>query len=134
MEPVAIATLTSSVVSLLVSYLKKSGEAFVSEGGKAAWAATSRLYERVRKVVGGEAGGPLLSLEATPEDADAQAALRFTLKKLVADDQELGAQLTALLKESDEAGADTIFQTNIHGPVEKLTQIGVVHGSVNISG
>ncbi|HKQ06841.1 MAG TPA: hypothetical protein VJ464_17030 [Blastocatellia bacterium] len=111
------ATIASDVVTYLVPALpalytlggeaakevtkKISGEAF--EYAKSLWAklrpkaeATPALQEAISDVA------------TTPEDEDAQAALRLQLKKLLANDNELARELDGILQNAKNAGVTVI--------------------------
>jgi len=47
-------------------------------------------------------------------------------------DSDFAKELANLLRETSEAGADTIFHTTINGNVQKLVQMGNVYGDVRI--
>jgi hypothetical protein len=132
MEPTVIATLASSVVALLVPYFKKAAEGFASSAGKAAWDAASQLHDFVRTALGfGPSGDAnLQALQKAPGDPAIQEAVRLQLQAKMATDDKFGRELAALLKQADDAGVDNFFHTNIRGDVQKLVQIGVVHGNL----
>jgi hypothetical protein len=138
MDPSAIAAIATSAVSLLAPYLKQMADGIVAGAGKRigedGWRTATSLYESIRQKLAGDAreSTVLKALERTPNDSDTQAAVRFELKRVMAEDLNFAKQLAVLLKEADEAGADTIFQTTIHGNVEKLVQMGNVYGPVRI--
>ena len=111
------ATIASGVVTYLIPALpylyklggeaakevtkKISGEAF--DYAQSLWAklrpkaeATPALQEAVADVA------------ATPEDEDAQAALRYQLKKLLANDTELAHELEGILQNARSAGVTVI--------------------------
>jgi len=131
MDPVTIA---ATAVSLLSPYLGKlagkAGEKLAEAAGNAAWKTTAELYASLKARFAGDhcAEGALQDLEQTPDDEDRQAAVRSQLKKLLAAEPEFARQLLDLLKAADEAGADAVFSTNIHGNIENFAQINTVHG------
>jgi hypothetical protein len=81
MDPATIATL---VVSWLVPYLAQAGEAVTKKMGE-------RFYTAVKSRIEDKpsAKEAINDLEKAPTDADAQAALRLQLKKLLTEDQPL---------------------------------------------
>lgn len=142
MDSSTIATIASTAVVLLVPYLKsvsegfakKAGEQLGEKSGELAWAKAKQLHQFIRTKFADDSGSEkaLSALEETPDDSDTQAAVRFQLKDQMSADNEFAKQIAALLKEADKAGADTVFNTNIHGNVEKLVQMRDVYGDVNI--
>jgi len=137
MDPNTISVLAGAAVSLLVPYCTKLAEEMTSGvGGKmadAAWDKAKELYSLVRQrfTSSPEALKVFDALEKTPQDTDTQAAVRFHLKSEISNDETLGQKLATLLKEADQAGVDAVFNTTIHGNIEKFTQVGVVYGDVN---
>jgi hypothetical protein len=138
MDPTAISAIAGTAVSLLVPYVKKLAEGIATETGKkageAAWDKAKELYLTLKERLCSkpETSKIFDVLERSPDDSDTQAALRFHLKDMISNDETLGKRLAVLLKEADDAGVDTVFQTTIHGNVEKLGQFGVVYGNVNL--
>jgi len=134
MDPTSLATIASGVVSLLSALLKKkSGESDKSVGGLALEKA-SELFRFIKTKFARQSTAReiLDDLTRTPEDPDTQASVRAQLKKTMLADEEFAKQLADFLKEADEAGADAVFNTTIHGNVKKLVQIGNVYGDVTI--
>jgi len=142
MDTIAIATIASATVSLLVPYLKSLGEELTKKAGgeigakvgEAAWIKAKQLYGTVKaKFASNPNTAKVISaLEKSPDDEDTQAAVRFHLEAMMASDEGFAKELANLLKEASEAGADTIFQTTIMGNVQKLVQMGNVYGDVKI--
>jgi hypothetical protein len=133
MDP-AITTLAASVVSLLAPYLKKAAEGAAQSAGSAALAAARRIYELIRSRIAASTAndGSLHALQETPDDPNAQAALRTQIETLASSDDTLRRELIRLLHDARDSGVDPVFNTNITGDVQKLVQIGVVHGNVTI--
>jgi hypothetical protein len=138
METVVIATIAAATVKLLSPFF----EAFVknagSETGKAAaggaMSKTSEIYSAIKAKFFGKpaAEEALADLMKHPGDPDNQGALRNQLKKVLESDENFSRDLAKLLKNADDAGASALFNTNIAGDVQKLVQIGVIHGDVEI--
>jgi hypothetical protein len=137
MEPVTIVAITSAAVKLLSPYIQEATKGFAKkmgeETGLGAISKVSQLYEAIKGKFSGKpaAEEALSDLEKTPQDADAQATLRTQLKKVLEADEAFATELAQLLKGAEEAGANTVFNTNITGDVQKLTNIGTVHGNVS---
>jgi hypothetical protein len=138
MDPTTISVLAGTATSFLVSYLTKLTEGIATETGKKAgglaWDKAREFYLVLKERFTSEPAASKIfqAIERSPHDSDTQAALRFQLKDMMSIDETVARKLASLLKEADDAGADTVFQTTIHGNIEKLIQIGVVHGNVNV--
>jgi len=138
MDTLAIATIASTTVSLLSPYLKLVGENLAKEigskAGETAWDKAKQLYEKVKSkfTVKPDTAKVISALEKSPNDSDTQAAVRFHLKEMMETDSDFAKELANLLRETSEAGADTIFHTTINGNVQKLVQMGNVYGDVRI--
>ena len=95
--PMDATGLAPEVIALLLQYLKPRGEMRDRSRGAAVYGALQTVAQA--HPAWGEA---LSDLAALPEDADAQAAARIQLKKLLARDEGLGSELARLLR-TDEA-------------------------------
>jgi len=99
------------------------------------WQKAKGLFDLIRgKLAQSEnAQSKLDDLARAPNDPAKAEAFRSELEQLL----ERDAALLKLVRESlvhlDEAGADGVFQTNIHGAVKNFTQIGTMHGDIKIS-
>lgn len=141
MDTIALTTIASTVVSLLVSYLKivgenlakKAGEQIGSKLGETAWVKAKQLFEivKMRFTSNSDTAKVINALEKSPNDNETQLAVQFHLKQMLETDKDFAKKLAGLLKEISEVGADTIFQTNISGNVQKLVQMGDVYGNIN---
>jgi len=142
MDTLAITTIASTTVSLLSPYLKlvgenlaqKVGEEIGSQVGETVWNKAKQLYEMVKSrfTAQSDTAKVINALEKSPDDNDTQAAVRFHLKEMMETDSNFAKELANLLKETSEAGADTVFHTTIMGNVQKLVQMGNVYGDVKI--
>ena len=102
-------SLTTALVPLL-PYLLKAGEKAAEETGKAvagqSWEWAKSLWTRLKPTVEAKPA----ALEAahdvaeSPEDEDAQAALRNQLKKLLTEDQSLAEEVSRWLDQGKPAG------------------------------
>jgi hypothetical protein len=135
MDAASFGAIAASVVAVLSPFLKKSGEKFSEAAGSAAWQKIVELYQAVKaKFAGKEAATEALSdLTNSPDDADAQGALRQQLKKAMLNDEEFAKALVNILSEADEADVDAVFHTTIHGSVKNLLQFKSNKGTLNIS-
>ena len=108
-----IPTLAKQIVVFLtpfLPYLLKAGEKAAEEVGKKlgaeAWERAKALWGKLRgkeRVV-----QAAQDLAAAPDDEDAQAALRYQLKKLLAADQALAAEVARLWGEAQAAGVTVV--------------------------
>lgn len=135
MDAPEVAAIASTVVSLLVPYLKKAGEKIGEKAGEAAWNATKKLYDAVRAKFSAkpEAQKVIRALEQSPEDKDVQAAVRFHLKEMLTTDEGLRKELALLLEEASEAGAHIAFNTTVLGNAQGFVQAQNVYGDISIS-
>jgi hypothetical protein len=142
MDASAIATIATAAVSLLVSYLKGLGDELAKKAGgeigrktgETVWEKAGHLYDAVKAKFAAkpDTARVINALEESPDDTDTQAAIRFHLKEMMASDEDFAKELADVIAEASEAGADTVFQTTIFGNVQKLVQMGNVHGDVKI--
>ena len=100
MEPVSVA---AGAVAVLAPYLAEAGKAAAGEVGKSTWAGATKLWALLRgKLSRPEQQAALIDLQAQPLDADVQAAARVQVKKALAEDGGLLAELAALLQSLPE--------------------------------
>ena len=122
------ATLAAGAVGALVPYLAEAGKAVAGEIGKSTWAGVSKLWTLLRAKLGKpEQQAALAELEAQPADADVQAAARVQLRKALAEDAGLAAELAALL----ESLPKTVEQ-NMEVVGDDNTSVQAVGSNVNI--
>ena len=102
-------------VAPAVPFLVETGEKVVATEaikrvGAAGWALAQNLWTRIHpKFVGlSEAQGVLEDLAQEPEDEDTRGALRRQLKKLLAEDSSLVAELATLIGEAQKSGDSII--------------------------
>ncbi len=98
MDPVS--ALATTVIGLLTPHLAKTGEAIAKSIGQDLSAALRARFKS--KPAAQEA---LDDLEEAPNDADAQAAARLQLKKLLTEDPVFAAQLEKMVQEAEKRGA-----------------------------
>jgi hypothetical protein len=107
MDPASIAT---TVVTFLAPYLAEGGKAAAKKIGEALMAALERRFKG--KPAAEEA---MNDMKATPQDPDAQAALRHQLKKALMADPEFLAELVGLLGEVETEAPGTGYHAEVHG-------------------
>ena len=142
MDPTTIGAISSSAVSLLSPYLKKladkvfekGGEDIGKAAGEVALKKAKALYNTIRNKFEGECNAEqtLAKLAKTPTNRKQQSEIKRLLTEAISSDEKFAGQLANLLKEAAEAGVDNVFNTNIHGDVQKFVQIGIVRGNVHI--
>lgn len=132
MDPITISAIAASAVTFLSPYLAKAADSIVPKAAEELYGAL-----RARLTQKPAAAEALHDLEKAPADADAQAALRLQLKKLLGEDAEFAAQLKGLVEEIDRTaprggvtatGRGVAAGGNINGP----TFTGDIHGGVDI--
>ena len=99
MDPTVIA---ATVVSWLAPYIAKAGEVVTRKVG-------DELYTAIKSRVADKpaAKEAIDDLEKAPGDADAQAALRLQIKKLLTEDKAFAAQLETMLNAAQAGGAQS---------------------------
>ncbi len=100
----------ASFLAPFLPYLLKMGEKAAEETGKrlgeAAWERAKALWARLRPAVEARpaAQEAVQDAAANPQDEDTLAALRLQLRKLLADDPALAAEIARLWGEAQAAG------------------------------
>ncbi|HEX9074768.1 MAG TPA: hypothetical protein VF932_03280 [Anaerolineae bacterium] len=99
MDPTVVA---ATVVSWLAPYIAKAGEVVTRKVG-------DELYTAIKSRVADKpaAKEAIDDLEKAPGDADAQAALRLQIKKLLTEDKAFAAQLETMLNAAQAGGAQS---------------------------
>ena len=127
-------SLTTALVPLL-PYLLKAGEKAAEETGKTVAAQSlewgKSLWSKLKPKVEAkpEALEAAQDIAQDPDDADAQAALRRQLKKLLAGDQSLAEEISRWLEKGKAAGV------NVTASGERSVAIGGnVKGSTIVTG
>ena len=139
-----IPKLAEAVVAFLVPYLprllkageKAAGKAVEKIGEKAgekAWQWAGLLMEKLRPKAEANpfAKRALDKAAATPENSDAQAALRQELKELLESDSPLAAELSALLDGAKAAGVVTLAAGDRSIAAQQMTDSAAVSGDGN---
>lgn len=143
MDASIIPTVASTIVTLLVSYLKnfgenmvkKAGEDLSNKAGELAQVKVKQIYKKIKRKFSSEPieNGVVESLEKSPDSAEIQAKFREHLEAKMASDSVFAMDLIKLLVEADKTGVDSVFSTTVHGNVEKIIQMNDIHGNVSIS-
>lgn len=134
MDPATINLITANAVALLSSYLAKAAETVIPK-------AAEDLYSAIRGRLSAKpaAQEALADLEAAPEDADAQAAVRLQLKKELVEDEEFRRAIETLLERAKESGSKPAISATGRsvasgGDISGTVLTGDVKGSVSIGG
>jgi tetratricopeptide (TPR) repeat protein len=117
--------LAATAVSLLALYLAKAAGKGAEQIGTEVATRLAKLYDTLRtKLTKPSAAEALADLEKAPEDADAQAALRLQLKKVLAEDADLRHALEPLVREiQDQGGAGPAQSATVAGNENDVNQI-----------
>ncbi len=135
MDPQTLAQQLVPFLAPFLPYLLKAGEKAAEEAGRKlgteAWEQAQALWGKLRGKV--EAKPAALEaaqdVAAAPEDQDAQAALRLQLRKLLAEDTTLAAEVARLWGEAQAAGV------TVTAAGERAVAVGgSVYGSTIITG
>jgi hypothetical protein len=114
MDISALAAAATSCLTPALPFLMKAGEKGIETiGGKmgvGVWETAKALWQRLSSIPSVELAAR--EVASTPEDEDAQAALRYQLKKVLAADEQLASALAQLLEES---GKSARYHAEVHG-------------------
>jgi len=126
--------ITITMVPLL-PYLLKAGESAAEETGKkiagGAWEAAKKVWSLMRPRIERTTTALAAAIEAAgmPDDKDAQAALRFQLKKLLAEDDTFAQEVSKSWEEGKAAGLHLIIKGD-----RNIGVVGDVDDSILITG
>ena len=146
MDNVLVASIATTVTTLLAPYLEKAGGKLAEEIGKGIPDYVSKLYAKIRSHLSRKpsAEEALTDFEKTPNNEDIQAAFRVQLKKLLIEDEEFAQQISDMLAECKKVEGDaTIYQAGSGGVATErgvaageggVAVGGDVRGDVNITG
>lgn len=135
-----IAQLVYSLATFLtpfLPYLLKAGEQVAEEAGKkfgaAAWDNAKTLWSKLRARVEAKpaAKETVRDVAQDPSNEDAQAALRFQLRKLLADDETLAGELTQWQADAQRTGVITASGNRSSG-VGDITDSIIITGDRNV--
>ncbi len=124
-----------SFLAPFLPYLLKVGEQAAEEAGKRlgadAWERAKALWGKLRPKVESKPAlqEAIQDAAAAPQDEDALAALRQQLKKLLAEDQTLAAEIARLWSEAGAAGVTVTARGS-----RSVAVGGNVTGSVIVTG
>jgi hypothetical protein len=134
---VLVQNLTAFLAPFL-PYLLKTSEKAIEEVGKQlgadAWRRANVLWTKLRTKmeVNPAAQEAAQDVANAPEDADAQAALRLQLRKLLSGDEILAAEMTRLWEVTKIAGV-TIIATGKHSvAAQKIEGSTIITGDQNV--
>ncbi len=149
LDTVALAKIVTSLLAPAIPYLIKGGEQAWGEASKKIGADTWGLAKTIwmkfispsQSQPGGESKNTEVVKAATevannPSDEDAQAALRFQIKKILTDDPELGVEIEKALNEAKAASAQIntrIGGVDISGGATVTNSGNIVGGNQTIS-
>ena len=114
MDLAQLAQTVTAFLSPFLPYLLKAGEKAAEEAGKKvggdAWERAKTLWSKLRPKVEAKptAQEAVKDAAAAPQDEDAQAALRLQLKKILAEDETLAAEVAHLWEEAEAASVTVI--------------------------
>lgn len=142
LDPASITLLTTTAIKFLVPYFEEAAKGFAKEaGGELGKTSSSalaehgtHLFDTLKAKFQGKpaAETALVDLSKEPKDEDNQAAVRKEIKKAIEADPDFAIELQKLLEHTDEGEQNSaVFNNNIQGNVDKLTNIGTVHGDVS---
>jgi hypothetical protein len=113
-------------------FLVRAGERAAEEAGGRlgadAWEGAKRTWGRLRPAVDGDrrVSEAVLELSAAPDDPDLQGQLRYQLRRLLAQDDELASELARLLA-GTQPPTGSVIGINVNGGISGGTNIGTVH-------
>jgi hypothetical protein len=128
------AVLAASAVGVLAPYLVEGGKEAAKTMGKEAAAAGLQLLGWLRERLTGAGGEALGDVEKEPADADAQAALRVQVKKLLEREPALAAELERLVSEAEKERPAGVTQSNVQaGDQNRAANVSGSGNAVNVS-
>jgi len=129
MDPTTLARSLVAFLTPFLPYLIKAGERAAEEASKKlgadAWEHAKALWGRLRSKP--EVKSAAQDVAVMPDDPDAQAALCLQLRKLLAKDKALVAELTRLWEEAKVASV-TIFAQDVVQQGKYNVNIGQAKG------
>ncbi len=114
MDIPALATAVTSCLAPTLPYLLKAGEKGIEtigcEMGAGMWETAKAIWRRLSP--GPAVESAAREVASAPEDQDAQAALRYQLRKMLAADEQLASALARLLEEGGKVASP---HAEVHG-------------------
>ena len=137
MEILLVQFLTPFLPRLLGKVQEVAGEV-VDAAATAAWEQAKQIWDRLDPAVEQRPAAKEAAegVAAAPDDADAQAALRVQLKKMLADDPALATDLGSLVEQGQAAGviatgSGSVAAGTIHAETGGVAG-GIIQGGVNM--
>ncbi|MGQ9494260.1 MAG: hypothetical protein ACUVR2_10950 [Anaerolineae bacterium] len=118
MDASALVTKVVAFLAPFLPYLLKAGEKVAEEAGKklgeTAWEQAKSLWAKLRPKVEAKPAvqEAVQDVAAAPQDEDAQAALRQQLKKLLAEDKALAAEVSRWWDKAKAADVTVVASGN----------------------
>lgn len=135
-----IGILTSTVIAILIPFLKslvdgmvkKTGEKIGEKTGDYLWNRASKLHKAIKAKFSSSpnAQETLTALEKSPDNSTLQEQMRHVLQDVLHKDVEFAKELTLITNEI--TSNESHIQTIINGDVGSVTNIGNVQGDVHI--
>ena len=129
-----LASLLAPLVPLLTQGGEKAAEALGEKLGQAGWERIRAIWDKLHGRLGADSDA-LRELALTPDDADAQAALRVAVKRLLLSDPILRDELADLLNQSKSVVVTTVgIRGNGNVIVQGASAVVAGPGSVVVGG
>jgi hypothetical protein len=128
----------SAFLAPFLPYLLKTSEKAIEEVGKQlgadAWRRASVLWGKLRTKMEANPAAQEAAQDVAnaPEDADAQAALRLQLRKLLSGDEILAAEMTRLWEVTETAGVTIIATGKRSVAAQKIEGSTIIAGDQNV--
>lgn len=112
-----VQAIASAAIAILTPYLAKAGEEIAKKAVGAAWEKAREIYQAVQARIAKEKEPyPQQTLGQFQENPEKrQGAMQDVLIEILEKDPAFAERLQCLLKEAQQAGAGTTFNTNVFG-------------------
>lgn len=137
-----IGVLTSTVISILIPFLKslvdkiamKAGEEIGTKTGNYLWDRANTLHKAIKTKFSSSAKAQetLLALEKSPDNTVVQERMHHFLQDMLRKDAEFAKELMLIVNRTTITSNENNLQTTINGDVRNVTNIGNVQGDVHI--
>jgi hypothetical protein len=132
---IGLTEIATAAVIYLTPYLAEAGKEAAKKDGGTAADRVVKLYDALKaKLTHPFAQQALADLEKTPEDADTQATFRSQLKKALAEDPQLLAELGSLMTEIERETGGVRQNIAITGDENVGVQIAGSRNTVELPG
>lgn len=129
-----LASLLAPLVPLLAQGGEKAAEALGEKLGQAGWERVGAIWDKLHGRLGADSDA-LQELALTPDDADAQAALRLAVKRLLQSDPILADELADLLNQAKPAAVTAVgIRGNANVVAQGAGAVAAGPGSVVVGG